>query len=172
VRMSLHLAILLLASSCQARSAELPAEEHPPFCGKPEKHQVIQDQRGEPAPFPKDKARVYLFWRGARWRWLGVQCKVALNGKWVAVLSPNTYSAIDVEPGKLRFCAAGNRLQPTWRSLLFLHARVGETYYIECSPGGDELGANDPTLSEPEPAEGMNTVSKSRLVTFDVKSRR
>jgi hypothetical protein len=111
-----------------------------------------------------------------RWRWWKAQCKVALDGAWVAVLSPNTHSVVDVKPGKLRFCAAGNVLSreigPTWRSLLFLHATAGETYYIECSPGGDNAGVGEPTLSEPEQRQGKKAISKHRRVTFESKAER
>jgi hypothetical protein len=161
------LGALLLALSGLAAALEDEASGQPHFCGNPEKHQVIDSRRRpEPGIIPKGKARIYMYWRGARWRWLGVQCKVALHGSWVAVLSPNTFSMIDVEPGNLKFCGASNRMAPTWRSLLFLHATAGETYHVNCSPGGDQLGVSEPTLSEPEQAEGRKAVSGSRLVTF------
>jgi hypothetical protein len=110
-----------------------------------------------------------------RWRWWRSQCKVALNGSWVAVLTTNTYSSIDVSPGKLRFCSAGDffrdEVAQTWRSLLFLHAKAGETHYLECHPGGDDAGALDPTLSELTESEGRKAIAQSRQVRFEPKRK-
>lgn len=171
-----HVGVLLFALTGMAVAAGRSGPDEPPaFCGGVEKHRVV-GQKMAPGPLPEGSARVYLFWKGMAWRWLRTQCKVALNGRWVAVLSPNTYSVIDVKPGRLRFCAAGaamaTYLAPTWRSLLFLHATAGETHYVECSPGGDDVGAGEPTLSEPEQTDAGKSVTKLRRVSFESKPGR
>lgn len=169
------LALIVLAISGWAAEQDgIDPKDPPAFCGVPEKHHVIK-QSSDPSRLQDGKARIYILWQGLRWRtWFG-QCKVALNGSWVAVLSINSYTYIDVEPGKLRFCAAGsfgrNTLAPTWRSLMFLNATAGDTHYVECSPGGDELGAPEPTLSELDEKAGQKIVSKSRRVTFTIKKK-
>lgn len=170
--MNAYLGVLMIALSGLGATAEDQALRQPPFCGNLQKHQVLRTQVSAPGVLAKNKARIYMYWRGARLRWLGRQCKVALNGTWVAVLSPNTYSVIDAEEGNLKFCGASNVLSPTWRSLLFLHATGGETYFVECSPGGDAWGASDPTLSETEQEESWKAVSRLRVVTFRLKSPR
>lgn len=92
------------------------------------------------------------------WRWWRARCKVPLGGSCVAGLSPNPYSVLDVSPGMQKFCGAimisKYAIAPTWRSLRSLHAEAGKNYYIECSPGLDDSGASEPTLSEPAPAKG------------------
>lgn len=166
--------IVLTMSGWAAEKDGQDPTDPPAFCGVPQKHQVIK-QTSDPGRLQDGKARIYIVWRGLRWRsWLG-QCKVALNGSWVAVLSANSYTSVDVEPGKLRFCAAGafgrKTISPTWRSLMFLNATAGDTHYVECSPGGDDLGASEPTISEWDQKSGQNMVSKSRQVTFTIKKK-
>lgn len=168
-----YICVLLFAAVVGlARAEPGSGDPQPDFCGSPEKHRVVEENRG-PQTLRDGNARVYIYWRGLRWRWWSAQCKVALNGSWVAILNPNTYSVLDVDPGTQKFCGAGvvtgHFMSPTWRSLLFLHAEAGKTYYIECSPGADDMGATEPTLSEPKPADGQAAISKCRRVTFQVK---
>ena len=148
----------------------------PAFCGpQDQKLEVIREPEGiRPTPPASGKARIHIFWRGSRFRiWKGAQCRVALNGAWVAALAKHTYSIIDVEPGKLRMCSSndltfGDDMKPTWRSLMFLYASPGDSHFIECSPGGDTMGMTEPALSEVDEATGVKIVSKQQLVKFRV----
>ena len=173
-------AVLLQASLSGRNKAESDSSSpgQPAFCGpQDQKLEVIREPEGSrPPPLASGKARIHIFWRGSRFRiWKGAQCRVALNGAWVAALAKNTYSIIDVEPGKLRLCSSndltfGDDMKPTWRSLMFLYASPGDSHFIECSPGGDTMGMTEPALSEVDEATGVKIVSKQQLVKFRVKA--
>ena len=137
-----------------------------------EKHQIIK-LKDHPTPRPSPgKAMIYLMRKGT---WRRTQTyRVALNGKWVAVLDENHYSYFEVEPGPLRFCWD---TVPKWANFSFLGwdpefpsklsatnfllltAEAGRIYYL-IPPWKEEITDEE---------EAQKILSKCQHVTFSVK---
>jgi hypothetical protein len=172
MKRTLALALLVLISnSFLAATQKKDASAKDAACGPAEqKHKVIkQKQRLTPAA-PAGKALVYFYWRGSAIRsWSGVQTKLARDGRFVAVLSKNTYAVIEVDPGPLKLCSSGMYRATSANSLLSLTFEEGKTYYLEGKPGGDLFGTIKPALVQVSNEDGAKAVAKSQYVTFEVK---
>ena len=142
--------------------------QEPIECGPAkEKHNILEHKNQHPSPdAAPDKAIVYVIRKpGARWRWMG-QSKLALNGRWVAVLNRGQYTFFESDPGLLRLCFAGASGTRTLNSYLLLTAQAGQTYYVRVDTGAM---ASEAAAFEVDAGEGRGLVKQSTYVTWEVK---
>ena len=163
--------MVLLPATVAAQAEKDSTTKDAAFCGPTkEKHRVVKHKEQLTPEPATGKVIVYFYWRGSGIRsWAGVQTKLGLDGKFVAVLSKNTYSFVQVDPGLQKFCVEGSMRKTSINSFLFLTAEPGKTYYLQGKPGGDAFGTHDPTLIEVSEEDGRKAVNKSQYVTFEVK---
>jgi hypothetical protein len=160
-------AIAFLSATCFIGSTVAGAQE-PIQCGPAhEKHTIIEHKNEHPMPTPaSDKAIVYVIRKpGARWRWMA-QSKLALNGRWVAVLNRGQYTFFEAEPGLLQLCFAGAVGTRTQNSYLLLTAQAGRSYYVRVDTGAMAVEA---AVSEIDEADGRSLLKRSRYATWEVK---
>jgi hypothetical protein len=140
------------------------------FCGPlKEKHEVNTQRETEAiVAVPPGKALIYFICRrGPR------QVKLAIDGKWRAVVEKNTYSRIEIDPGVQHLCMASS-VGTTAGTMLYLTAEAGKSYFLE---GGAQGGGFNPvvmkapSLNEIGEADARKVLAKSKLATFSVKER-
>jgi len=94
---------------------------------------------------------------------------LAIDGKFVAALSKNTYTYVEINPGVQNLCAAGSSRRASPKSVLVITVEAGKTYYFEGEPGGDLVGTMRTTLTQVSEENGKMAIQKSDYVTFTLK---
>ena len=135
-------------------------------CGPAGVHfQTIHSPSPQPAEAEKGKARILLVGDAA----------YAIDGRWVAKTTGNTYFAVSLDPGEHHLCARYSHWLP-WEALIFiwtkvtvysvhsLDAKAEETYYF--GPRGNPL--NPPAIAvfhliQYDSDEGARIVAASKF---------
>jgi len=155
-----HLARAVVLAVCLTYALLLSpfvGAQSPVECGPMNEHHNIVKHKGQhPMPTPSPgKALVYVA-QGAHFG-KSYQHKLAMNGRWVAVLKKSQYSFFETDPGALRFCWGGGG--KAWLYLI-ITARSDQTYYLRGTLG---------ELLELEPGQAKALIEKLNYVTFEVR---
>jgi len=151
------LSCLFVVSVCCTANV---AAQTPVQCGPEDEENEIIKPKGKqavPAASP-GKALVIVMYKGVVGK--SYQVKLAVDGKWQAVLKKNQFSFFEIDPGVRRLCWGG-RVPKRDDNFLLLTAQAGQTYYI--------LGTLREGITELDPTEGQKYTAKYDYVTFKVR---
>lgn len=158
MRITLIVALSLCLAECLALPRGVFAQE-PVLCGpSTEKDEIVKHKGQHPVPTPSP-GKALVFVANGRSFVKSYQQKLAVNGRWMAVLKYSQYSFFEVDPGVLRLCWGGRAARRDDNYLL-LTAQPDQTYYIRGTLSG---------IIEVDEAEGKSLLKKKDYVTFEVR---
>jgi hypothetical protein len=154
---------LSLPPCCAFRQDKAAISAAEAGCGPDLELSVTTDESRHPTPAPENgKAMIYVVQRATGTFEFGA------DGKWLAALKGGTYFHATVDPGEHHLCVKGKL--PLWKGLSLhqLNAKPGETYYffVHVVSGG---GYNELTLTQLDPDEGKELVSRSKFISSQAK---
>jgi len=135
------------------------AAQEPVSCGpNEEKHTIIKHDDAPSVPMPSTGRSMIVVMVGGSFT-KSYQQKLAVNGRWRAVLKESQYSFFEVDPGVSRLCWGG-RVARRDDNYLLITAKPGETYYVRGTLRG---------ISEVDPLEGQRLLRGKTYATYEVR---